>query len=155
MLYMVNVPMQPNFTTSPKTMKNKVRRYFFEINWWRVSYVICDVIFTDIRILRAFTRGVTKWREHHHVRASSPKTLTKSPPIVVWSIARCFHLESCSTSLSHPRQTEFSCADTCHENPSTHSDSETAIQGTWCSVELEKALEKGYQIVQVHKNQNR
>ena len=42
------------------------------------------------------------------------------------------------------------CADACNQTPRDHSDSERAIQGTWCSVELEKALEKGYQIVQIH-----
>ncbi|CAB3995104.1 DNA polymerase [Paramuricea clavata] len=43
------------------------------------------------------------------------------------------------------------CADACSQ---TLCDRERAIQGTWCSVELEKALEKalekGYQIVQIH-----
>ena len=42
------------------------------------------------------------------------------------------------------------CADTCNQTPCTHSDAERAIQGTWCSVEVMKALEKGYRIVQVH-----
>ncbi|CAB4011071.1 DNA polymerase [Paramuricea clavata] len=43
------------------------------------------------------------------------------------------------------------CADACNQTPCDHSDSERAIQGTtWCRVELEKALEKGYQIVQIH-----
>ena len=42
------------------------------------------------------------------------------------------------------------CADTCDQTPCTHSDKERAIQGTWCSVELEKALEKGYRILQLH-----
>ena len=37
------------------------------------------------------------------------------------------------------------CADTCNQTPCTHSDAERAIQGTWCTVELMKALEKGYQ----------
>ena len=32
------------------------------------------------------------------------------------------------------------CADACNQFPCTHNDSERAIQGTWCSVELEKAL---------------
>ena len=42
------------------------------------------------------------------------------------------------------------CADTGNQTPCTHSDTERAIQGTWCSVELMKALEKGYRIVQMH-----
>ena len=42
------------------------------------------------------------------------------------------------------------CADTCNQTPCTHSQRERAIQGTWCSVELEKALEKGYHILQMH-----
>ena len=42
------------------------------------------------------------------------------------------------------------CADTCNQTHCTHSERERAIQGTWCSVELEKALEKGYRILQMH-----
>ena len=42
------------------------------------------------------------------------------------------------------------CADMCNQAPCTHSGRERAIQGTWCSVELEKALEKGYRILQMH-----
>ena len=44
-----------------------------------------------------------------------------------------------------------SCADTCHQTPCTHSDNERAIEGTWRSVELEKALEKGYRLLKIHK----
>ena len=42
------------------------------------------------------------------------------------------------------------CADICNQNPCTHSDAERAIQETCCSVESMKALEKGYQILQLH-----
>ena len=42
------------------------------------------------------------------------------------------------------------CADACNQNPCNHSDSERAIQGTWCSVELEKTLEKGYVTQKIH-----
>ena len=42
------------------------------------------------------------------------------------------------------------CADTCNHTPCTHSDAERAIQGTWCTVELEKALEKGYRLLHIH-----
>ena len=42
------------------------------------------------------------------------------------------------------------CADTCNQTSCTHSDNERAIQGTWCSVKAEKALEKGYQILTIH-----
>ena len=42
------------------------------------------------------------------------------------------------------------CADTCNQASCSHSECERAIQGTWCSVELEKALEKGYHILQMH-----
>jgi hypothetical protein len=38
----------------------------------------------------------------------------------------------------------------CNQTPCTHSNNERAIQGTWCSVELEKSLEKGYQVLQLH-----
>ena len=43
------------------------------------------------------------------------------------------------------------CADTGNQTPCTHSDAERAIQGTWSSVEVMNALEKGYRIVQLHK----
>ena len=43
-----------------------------------------------------------------------------------------------------------SCADVCAQTPCTHTERERAIQGTWCSVELEKALEKGYSILRMH-----
>ena len=42
------------------------------------------------------------------------------------------------------------CVDTCNQAPCTHSERERVIQGTWCSVELERALEKGYRILQMH-----
>ena len=42
------------------------------------------------------------------------------------------------------------CADTCQQTPCTHSDNERAIEGTWCTVELEKALEKGYRLLKIH-----
>jgi hypothetical protein len=38
----------------------------------------------------------------------------------------------------------------CNQTPCTHSERERAIQGTWCSIELEKALEKGYTILRIH-----
>ncbi|XP_028405740.1 uncharacterized protein LOC114528308 [Dendronephthya gigantea] len=42
------------------------------------------------------------------------------------------------------------CADTCQQTPCAHTDDERAIRGTWCHVELQKALEKGYRILQLH-----
>jgi hypothetical protein len=42
------------------------------------------------------------------------------------------------------------CADTTNKATCTHSDAERAILGTWCHVELLKALEKGYQILRLH-----
>ena len=42
------------------------------------------------------------------------------------------------------------CADTCNQTPCTHSDAERAIQGTWCTVEVMKALEKGYRLLRIH-----
>ena len=43
-----------------------------------------------------------------------------------------------------------SCVDTLNKNPCTHSEQERAILGTWCHVELMKAIEKGYQIIKIH-----
>ena len=43
-----------------------------------------------------------------------------------------------------------SCADTLNQNPCTHSEQERAILGTWCHVELMKAIEKGYQVLKIH-----
>ena len=42
------------------------------------------------------------------------------------------------------------CTDTLNQNPCTHSEQERAILGTWCHVELMKAIEKGYQILKIH-----
>ena len=43
------------------------------------------------------------------------------------------------------------CADTGNQTPCTNHNAERAIQGTWCSVEVMKTMEKGYRIVLVHK----
>ena len=42
------------------------------------------------------------------------------------------------------------CADTLNKNPCTHIDEERAILGTWCHVELMKAIEKGYEVLEIH-----
>ena len=42
------------------------------------------------------------------------------------------------------------CVDTLNQNPCTHSEQERAIRGTWCHVELMKAIEKGYEVLNVH-----
>ena len=42
------------------------------------------------------------------------------------------------------------CVDTKNKNPCTHTDQERAIRGTWCHVELEKAIEKGYEVLTIH-----
>ena len=42
------------------------------------------------------------------------------------------------------------CADTLNQNPCTHADEERAILGTWCHVELMKAIEKGYEVLKIH-----
>ena len=39
------------------------------------------------------------------------------------------------------------CVDTLNQNPCTHTDEERAILGTWCHVELMKAIEKGYEVI--------
>ena len=58
--------------------------------------------------------------------------------------------------LPHHRQNKLmfalckTCADTRKQTSCTHSDAERAIQGTWCNVEVMKALEKGYRILQMH-----
>ena len=42
------------------------------------------------------------------------------------------------------------CADTKNQNPCTHTDQERAIRGTWCHVEVMKAIEKGYVVLNIH-----
>ena len=42
------------------------------------------------------------------------------------------------------------CTDTLNKSPCTHSEQERAILGTWCHVELMKAIEKGYKILKIH-----
>ena len=42
------------------------------------------------------------------------------------------------------------CAETKQQTSCQHTDSERAITGTYVSIELEKALEKGYRVIQLH-----
>ena len=42
------------------------------------------------------------------------------------------------------------CVDTKNKNPCTHTDQERAIRGTWCHVEVMKAIEKGYEVLTIH-----
>ena len=42
------------------------------------------------------------------------------------------------------------CTDTLNQNPCTHSEQERAILGTWCHVELMKAIKKGYKVLKIH-----
>ena len=42
------------------------------------------------------------------------------------------------------------CADTTNKTVCTHTNLERAITGTWCHVELLKAVEKGYEILRLH-----
>ena len=42
------------------------------------------------------------------------------------------------------------CADTLNQHPCTHSDEGRVILGTWCHVELMKAIEKGYEVLKIH-----
>ena len=42
------------------------------------------------------------------------------------------------------------CADTKNPNPCTHTDQERAIHGTWCHIEVMKAIEKGYVVLNLH-----
>jgi hypothetical protein len=39
------------------------------------------------------------------------------------------------------------CADNLQQEPCHHSDAERTIHGTWVTLELEKALDKGYKVV--------
>ena len=76
-----------------------------------------------------------------------------------FGLIKCTVLPPCSLFhpvLPHHAQNKLmfalcrTCADTGNQTPCTHSDTERAIQRPWCSVELMKALEKGYRIVQIH-----
>ena len=42
------------------------------------------------------------------------------------------------------------CVDTLNKNPCTHTEQERAIRGTWCHVKLMKAIEKGYEVLNIH-----
>ena len=41
------------------------------------------------------------------------------------------------------------CADTLQQEPCCHNDSERALHETWVTLELQKALEKGYQLLKI------
>ena len=130
----------------------------FTTSWYDVmSYVICDVIFRymDYTSLYPWCNKMTRTVVGH------PRIITENFD----DISTYFGLVECTVlpprGLFHhvlPYRTQGklmfplckTCADACNQTPCDHSDSEIAIQGTWCSVDLEKALEKGYQIVQIH-----
>ena len=42
------------------------------------------------------------------------------------------------------------CAETLNQNQCIHLDEERAMLGTWCHVELMKAIEKGYEVLEIH-----
>ena len=42
------------------------------------------------------------------------------------------------------------CADTLQQEPCCHNDSEQALHGTWVTLKLQKALEKGYQLLKIN-----
>lgn len=44
----------------------------------------------------------------------------------------------------------YTCASKSQTEPCTHSDEERSLTGTWCTVELKLAVEKGYKIVQIY-----
>ncbi|XP_040190087.1 uncharacterized protein LOC120921636 [Rana temporaria] len=44
----------------------------------------------------------------------------------------------------------YTCASDSQPEPCTHSDEERSLTGTWCTVELKLAVEKGYKIVQIY-----
>ena len=86
-----------------------------------------------------------------------PRIITENfEDISTYLNVRFFHLGLFHPVLPYRTQGKLmfplykSCADTCYQTPCTHSDHERAIQGTWCNVKLEKALEKGYRILQMH-----
>ena len=42
------------------------------------------------------------------------------------------------------------CAQNLQQEPCTHSDEERALIGTWVSLEIDKAIEKGYQVMEIY-----
>lgn len=42
------------------------------------------------------------------------------------------------------------CANTCQKEPCQHADEERALNGAWVTLELEKALQLGYRILEVY-----
>ena len=104
--------------------------------------------------------GAIKWRGHWlAIHALLLKTLTTFRHISVWLSVRCYHLviSFILFFLTVPKVNWCSpctktCADACNQFPCTQNDSKRAIQGTLCSIELEKALEKGYhdQVLESH-----
>ena len=116
----------------------------------RVTYLF----FTGALILQAYTRGAIKLRTMSLVIL---KIITENFD----DISTYFGLIKCTVlpprGLFHPvlpyrtkDKLMFplckTCADTLNQNPCTHTDQERAILGTWCHVELMKAIEKGYKV---------
>lgn len=46
------------------------------------------------------------------------------------------------------------CAENCQQDQCQHSDAERALDGAWVSLELKKALELGYRLLEVHEVRN-
>ena len=112
--------------------------------------------FTGTSILQAYTRGVINQQRRGH-----PEIITEN----FADISTYFGLIKCTVlpprGLLHPvlpyrtkDKLMFplckTCTDTLNQNPCTHSDQERAILGTWCHVELMKAIEKGYEVLKIH-----
>ena len=128
-------------------------------------------LFIGTSILRAYTRGVYKNTYNGvYIRGVYKNTynVVGHPQIITENfadISTYFGLIKCTIlpprGLLHPvlpyRTKENlmfplckTCADTKNPNPCTHTDQERAIRGTWCHIEVMKAIEKGYVVLNLH-----
>ena len=115
-------------------------------------------LFTGMLILQVYTRGAIKIR-------TMLLAILKLSLRILQTFSTYFGLIKCTVlpprGLFHPvlpyrtkDKLMFplckTCSDTLNQNPCTHTDEERAILGTWCHVELMKAIEKGYEVLEIH-----
>ena len=140
--YHVADPLEPRdaiYTADEPTLRNCiiVAKQTKRSTMWTLR--VCILTLTDQKPYRSV------------IPRSLPKTLIDQDVSNYFGLIKCTVLPP--RSLFHPvlpyrTQGKLmfalckTCADTCSQTPCTHSDTERAIQGTWCTVELMKAVEK-------------
>ena len=86
---------------------------------------------------RSSDRPITQWllRPHQVYHFTSYLPLSSRSPVL------------CSRQTNVPLCT--TCAENLRQTPCEHSEEERMLSGTWCSIEIHKALQLGYQMIRL------